>query len=55
MTLVDLGVLGGCDARTQGASIAVAIGATEDAAAPAQPVQATQTSFWLEPYGTLFA
>ena len=33
MTRVDLGVMGGCDARTQGASNAVPFGATEDAAA----------------------
>ena len=33
MTLVDLGTMGGWDARTQGAPIAEAIGATEDAAA----------------------
>ena len=48
MTLVDLGAMGGCDARTQGASIAVAIGATEDAAACPHSAQATQTSFWDE-------
>ena len=33
MTLVDLGAMGGCDARTQGASERPAFGATEDAAA----------------------
>ena len=33
MTRVDLGAMGGCDARTQGALNAVAFGATEDAAA----------------------
>ncbi len=32
MSFVDLGVIGECDARTQGAPIAEAIGATEDAA-----------------------
>ncbi len=32
MTFVDPGAIGECEARTQGASIAVAIGATEDAA-----------------------
>ncbi len=26
-----------------------------DLGVPAQRVQATQTSFWFEPYGTLFA
>src|SRR4051812_34956699 len=33
MTRVDLGAMGGCDARTQGASNAVAFDATEDTAA----------------------
>ena len=33
MSLVDLGAMGGCDARTQGAPNATAFGATEDAAA----------------------
>jgi len=32
MTFVDPGAIGECEARTQGAPIAEAIGATEDAA-----------------------
>ena len=46
MTLVDLGAMGGCDARTQGAPIASYWRDRGRGSVPAQRVQATQTSFW---------
>jgi hypothetical protein len=43
MPFVDPDALGACDARTQGGSIVVTIGPTEDAAAPAECARATQS------------